>query len=70
MKNKVINALQEEVAMMSHADAVQMQTHIYTMEKLLDILKSEDKVIVDRPVDEIVNKQEEKENRSDSIFDF
>ena len=70
MKNKVIAALQEEVAMMSHADAGEMQTHIYTMEKLLDILKSEDKAIVDRPIDEIMNKQEEKEDKSDSIFDF
>lgn len=70
MKNKIIAALQEEAAMMSHADAEQMNTHIYTMEKLLDILKSEDKVIVDRPVDEITNKQEEKVDKSDSIFDF
>ena len=70
MKDKIITALKEEVVLLEQANVTQIDKHIYTMEKLLDILKSEDKAIVDRPIDEIMNKQEEKEDKSDSIFDF
>ena len=69
MKDKIIIALKEEVALLEQANVTQIDKHIYTMEKLLDILK-EDKIIIDRPVDEIMNKHEVKEDKSDSIFDF
>lgn len=69
MKDKIITALKEEVALLEQANVTQIDKHIYTMEKLLDILK-EDKIIIDRPVDEIMNKHEVKEDKSDSIFDF
>ena len=69
MKDKIITALKEEVVLLEQANVTQIDKHIYTMEKLLDILK-EDKIIIDRPVDEIMNKHEVKEDKSDSIFDF
>ena len=47
MKDKIITALKEEVALLEQANVTQIDKHIYTMEKLLDILK-EDKIIIDR----------------------
>lgn len=70
MRDKIIAALKEEVALLEHASVKQIDTHIYAIEKILDILKSEDKVPVERTVKEAVHKQESKEHKSDSIFDF
>lgn len=70
MKQKVIAALHEEVLMLKQADDSQIERHIYTMEKLLDILRSGDKESLQPKTYETIKEADKREDKSDSIFDF
>lgn len=70
MKDKVIAAMEEEVALLARSDGSQMQTHIYTIEKLLEILKSENRTRENINSHETIKSAEKTEHKADSIFDF